>query len=149
MTSRRMITHIWESWQFKSMYIMHKKPDTHDTYASMIDDTWQPFTLTQQSQIDPTTPEKKSLLSQSPTRLSDSQVLLQFLSSNSHWSSRWKSIIYWRTSYINLLGSYIQHVISTFNTCSWRATMTQFLTDIDGGYNLRDLGLPHYSPQLS
>jgi hypothetical protein len=34
--TRPAITHIWESWQFESMYILHEKLDTHNTYASCI-----------------------------------------------------------------------------------------------------------------
>jgi hypothetical protein len=49
------------------------------------------------------------------------------------------------TNYIGLLGTYLQHVISTFNTCSWGPTH-QSLSDMDGGYNLGGAGFPHHSP---
>jgi hypothetical protein len=40
--------------------------------------------------------------------------------------------------------SYIQHVISTFNTFS-RGSIYLSLSDIDEGYNLGSLGFPHHS----
>jgi hypothetical protein len=49
------------------------------------------------------------------------------------------------TGYISLLGPYLQYVISTFNTCSWGPTHWS-LTDIDGGYNLGDVGFPYHTP---
>jgi hypothetical protein len=49
------------------------------------------------------------------------------------------------TSYIDLLGSYLQHVISTFKTCSQGSTHRS-LTDMDEGYNLGGVGFPHYYP---
>jgi hypothetical protein len=62
---------------------------------------------------------EKELLSQSTACwLTDPRVPTQFLSPNRHWSSRLKTIIYWRTCYIGLFDPYLQHVISTFNTCS-------------------------------
>jgi hypothetical protein len=94
-TMRQMITHIWESrrWQ-----------DVHGNLSC-----WR------NSHTNPTAP--KGLPSQSPIRLNDLWVLSQFLSSNSHWSSRLKSIIGWQTYYIDLLDPYLQYVISIFNTC--------------------------------
>jgi hypothetical protein len=49
------------------------------------------------------------------------------------------------TSYIGLLGPYLQHVISIFNTCS-RGPTHRSLIDTDGGYNLGGIGLPHVTP---
>jgi hypothetical protein len=76
--------------------------------------------------------QEKSLPTQSTTQLSDPQVPPQFLSPNIYWSSVFKSIICWWTCYIGLLGPYLQHVISTFNTCSKGATTARSLTDTDG-----------------
>jgi hypothetical protein len=49
---------------------------------------------------------------------------------------------------LGLLGSYKQHVISTFNTCSWGATHRS-LIDTGRGYNLGGAKLPHHTPRLS
>jgi hypothetical protein len=42
---------------------------------------------------------------------------------------------------LGLPGPYLQHVINTFNTCSWGLTH-RFLIDIDRGYNLGGAGFP-------
>jgi hypothetical protein len=52
-----------------------------------------------------------------------------------------KSSICWRWL-LGLPGSYHQHAIGTFNTCS-RGPTHRSLTDTGGGYNLRGVGLPH------
>jgi hypothetical protein len=45
---------------------------------------------------------------------------------------------------LDLLVSYHQHVIGTFNTCSW-GTTHRSLTDTGGGYNLGGVGLPYHT----
>jgi hypothetical protein len=77
-------------------------------------------------------------------QLIDLRVPTQFLSPNSHWSSRFKPSICWWTCYIGLLGTYLLYLISTFNTCSWVPT-PQSLTDTDEGYNLGGLDFPKHS----
>jgi hypothetical protein len=72
----------------------------------------------------------------------------QFLSQHNHWSNALKPSICWWTSYIDLLGPYLQHAISIFNTCS-RGPTHQSLTDTGGGYNLEGVGFPHHSPRPS
>jgi hypothetical protein len=52
------------------------------------------------------------------------------------------------TSYISLLGSYVQHVISTFNTCSLGPTHRS-LTNTGGRYNLWGSDFPHHTPRPS
>jgi hypothetical protein len=52
------------------------------------------------------------------------------------------------TSYVSLLGPYLQHVISTFNTCS-RGSTHRSLTNTCGSYNFGGDGLPHHTPQPS
>jgi hypothetical protein len=52
------------------------------------------------------------------------------------------------TFYVSLLGIYLRHVISTFNTCS-RGPTHRFLTDTGGGYNLKGADLPHHTPHSS
>jgi hypothetical protein len=47
---------------------------------------------------------------------------------------------------LGLLGSFHQHTISTFNTCSWGPTHRS-LTDTGGGYNLGGASLPHHTPR--
>jgi hypothetical protein len=49
---------------------------------------------------------------------------------------------------LGLPGSYHQHVIGTFNTCSRRLTHRS-LTDIGGGYNLGGAGFPHTTSRPS
>jgi hypothetical protein len=50
--------------------------------------------------------------------------------------------------YVGLLGPYLQHVISTFNTCS-RGPTHRYLTDTGGAYNLGGVGLPNHTPRPS
>jgi hypothetical protein len=62
---------------------------------------------------------------------------------HSHWKQRGKVKHLLTIGYISLLGSYLQYVISTFNTCSW-VPSPQLLTDTDGGYNLGGDSFPHH-----
>jgi hypothetical protein len=48
------------------------------------------------------------------------------------------------TQLLGLLGSYLQHVTSTFNTCS-RVPIHRSLIDTDGRYNLKGANFPHHS----
>jgi hypothetical protein len=57
-------------------------------------------------------------------RLSGMRDPPQFLFQHNHWSSALRSSICWWTYYISLLGSYHQHVIITFNICSWGANLS-------------------------
>jgi hypothetical protein len=52
------------------------------------------------------------------------------------------------TGYIGLLGTYYQHVISTFNTCS-RGPTHRSLTNTASGYNLGGADFPQHSPRSS
>jgi hypothetical protein len=52
------------------------------------------------------------------------------------------------SGYIGLLGPYLQHVISMFNTCS-RVPTHQSLIDTDGSCNLGGVGFPQQSPSPS
>jgi hypothetical protein len=74
--------------------------------------------------------------------------LAPFLSSTSQWSRRGNANHPLRTRYIGLLGPQFQHVISTFNTCSWELTHRS-LTNTGGGYNLGGVGFSHHSPRPS
>jgi hypothetical protein len=71
---------------------------------------------------------------------------LNFSLKYNHWSSALKSNIYWQTYCISLLGTYYQHVISTFNTCL-RGSTHRSLIDTGRGYNLQGGGLPHHTPR--
>jgi hypothetical protein len=51
-------------------------------------------------------------------------------------------------SYIGLFGSYIQNVISMFNTCSQGLTHHS-LINTDGGYNLGGTDFPHHTTRPS
>jgi hypothetical protein len=118
------------------------------SYASCgIPRTWQSFALSSTELSRATALEKKGTCGiTSPARwLTDLRVATQFLSPLSHWSSEGKAKYLVTTSYIYLLGLYLQHVISTPNTCSWGSTH-QSLTDTYEGYNLGGVIFPHHSP---
>jgi hypothetical protein len=93
-------------------------------------------------------PKKKCFLFHLSARLSGPLDPPLFLSQHNHWSSALKSSICWWIGYIGLLDPYLQHVISTFNTCSWGPTHLS-LTDIDGGYNVGGVGFSHHTPYPS
>jgi hypothetical protein len=71
----------------------------------------------------------------------------QFLSQHSH-CSRGLSQAFVDGRLQGLLGSYHQHAISKFNTCS-RGSTHWSLTNTNGGYNLGGADLPHHTPQPS
>jgi hypothetical protein len=91
-----------------------------------------------------TTPEKKCSQLYLSARLSGLRDSPQFLSQHNLGSSALKPNICWRIGYIGLLGTYHQHVISTFNTCS-RGSTHRCLTDTGRGYSLGGADLPHHS----
>jgi hypothetical protein len=109
---------------------------------------WQPFTLTQQSWTDSLLPRKSAPDSTFQPGWVAHGTLLSLSPKHNHWISVLKINIYWWTCYIDLLGPYHQHLISTFNTCSQGPTHW-FLTDTGGGYNLKGAGLPHHTLQPS
>jgi hypothetical protein len=156
--TRQAVAHIRESWWFESMYTLQGKPNIHDTYAFYTSPrtlpvgnprTWQPFTLTQWSWTDPTAPDKNGFR-HNPQHADwlIRRFTTQFLSQHNPWSSRLKPSIYWWACYINLLGPYHQHVISTFNTCSQVPTYRS-LIDTGEGYNIGGVGFPHHTPRSS
>jgi hypothetical protein len=143
--------------RFELMYTPQGKPDQHvlriprsirvwDFYHTYLaQSTYSNFSRShQQSWTDPLPPEKGLPSQSTARRLTDSWDHTQFLSHNSHWSSGEKSIFCWQYV-LGLHGSYHQHAISTFNTCSWGPTHRS-LTDTNGGYNLGGAGLPQHSP---
>jgi hypothetical protein len=66
----------------------------------------------------------------------------QFLSQANQWSSRLKPSF----KLLGLLGSYHQHAIGTFNTCSQGPTHRS-LTDTDGSYSLRGADFSYTTPR--
>jgi hypothetical protein len=89
---------------------------------------------------------QEGLLTQSTARqLTDPWVRTQLLSHNNQWSIWQKSSFCWRSA-TTLAGPIYQHAIGTFNTCS-RGPTHQYLTDIDGGYNLGNASFPHHTPR--
>jgi hypothetical protein len=146
--TRQAMTHIRESWWFKSMYILQEKSDTHDTYALMTSRMWQPFMLTQQSWTDALLHRKRAPILIHITSTDWSTGPHHFLSPNNHWSRTLKPSICWGTRCIGLLDSYQQHAISMFNTFSWGPTH-QYLTDTDGGSHIGGVVFPHHSPRPS
>jgi hypothetical protein len=137
----------------KTWYTWHACFSRQSTYATRTllagcPRMWQPFTLTQQSWTDSLLSRKSAPNSNSQPNWVASGTRFSFSPKHNHWSSALKPNIYWRTSYIGLLGSYHQHVISTFNTYS-RGPTHWSITNIDGRYNLGDVGLPHHTPRSS
>jgi hypothetical protein len=92
-----------------------------------------------------TAPEKKCSRLYLSARLSGPWDPPQFLSQHNHWSSAFKLRICWWTNYISLLGPYLQHVISMFNTFSWGPTHRP-LTDTGRGYNLEGANVLNHCP---
>jgi hypothetical protein len=105
------------------------------------------FMSRQQRWSDPTTPEKKFSRLHLSARLSGPWDPPQFLSLNSHWSSRLNQASV-DSMLLGLLGPYHQHAIGTFNTCS-RGPTHRSLTNTGEGYNLRGAGFSHHTPQPS
>jgi hypothetical protein len=103
MAHEQAVTHIWESRRFESMYTLQGKirPTHHvcflhqSTYiwhtlpAGGIH-TWQSFMSHRQGWTDTTASEKKCSRLHLLVRLSDPRDPPQFLSQDSHWSSRLK-----------------------------------------------------------
>jgi hypothetical protein len=122
----------------------------HHSYASYRQSTYvATFHRSSTASDRVTAPKKKDLLTTSPgRRLTYLQVPIQFLSPSEPLKYWRKPNIRWQTSYINLLGPYQQHVISTFNTYS-RGPTHRSLTNTDESYNLEGAGLPHHTPYPS
>jgi hypothetical protein len=140
------VHHAGKIWSTR--HICFPRQSTYATRMLPMGDlrTWQPFTLTQQSWTDALLPRKRAPDSTSQPGWVVCGTHLSFSHKHNHWSSVLKSNICWWICYISLLGPYHQHVISTFNTCSWGPTHRS-LTDTGGGYNLGGVGLPHRTPR--
>jgi hypothetical protein len=146
-TTSQVVTHIRESRWFESMYTLQGKPDTHDTYTSRAS-PHMPLVRFLRG-----VPVRGNLLrscQQHWTKLllPRKRAPVPIHSTPADWSSRGKAKHLLSTSYIGLLGTYHQYVISTFNTCSWGPTHRS-LTDIGRGYNLTGVGFLHHTPQPS
>jgi hypothetical protein len=90
-------------------------------------------------------PREEGLPTQFTTRRpSDPRVHTQLLSHNSQWGSGEKQASI-DNQLLGLPGPYHRLVIDTFNTCS-RGPTLRSLTDIGGGYSLKDVGFPHTTP---
>jgi hypothetical protein len=117
----------------------------HHTYAFCGQSPYVATIHTDPTELDRFATPEKNCSQLHLTQLSGPRDPPQFLYEHNHWSSALKPNICWWTGYIDLLGSYHQHVISTFNTCSHRPTHRS-LTDTGGGYNLRGADFPHHTP---
>jgi hypothetical protein len=158
---KQAVTHIWESWQFESMYTLQGKtqPTRHvcflrqSTYAQRMlpacsPCTWQSFTSHQQSWAVPlllrkwapdiihSTPAEQ-LRGSYPVSL-PSQPMKQWWQSQASIDSR----------LLGLLSPYHQHAIGMFNTYS-RGPTHRSLTDAAGGYNFGGADLPHTTSRPS
>jgi hypothetical protein len=129
------------------------KPDQHDTYASHTSPrmpgvrflrvvpirgnlSWVIIKVGQSH-----CSQEKGLPTQSTThQLTNPWVRTQFLSQANQWSSG-ESHTSINSRLLGLPGPYHQHVISTFNICSWGPTEWS-LIDTGGVYNLGGAGLP-------
>jgi hypothetical protein len=126
---------IGETWYTR--YVCFSYQSTYATHTLPADGprTWQPFTLTQQSWTYSLLLRKSASDSTTQPGWVVRRIRLSFSPKHNHWSSALKPNIYWWTCYISLLDLYHQHVISTFNTCSW-GSIHRSLTNTGGGYNL-------------
>jgi hypothetical protein len=131
------------------MYILQGKLDTHNMYTSYEQSPYVAIFHANPIELDGCTAlKKKCSWLRLSTRLSSPWDPPQFLSQHNHCSSALKPTICWRPDSIDLLSPYLQHVISTFNTCSWEPTHHS-LTDIGGCYNLGGASFPHHSTCLN
>jgi hypothetical protein len=110
-----LVGETWYTWHIR---FLHRSTYATRTLPVSSPYTWQPFKLTQQSWTDSLLPRKNALNSTSQPGWVAHGTRLSF-SPNTTIDIVLKSNICWWTCYIGLLGPYHQHVISTFNTCSW------------------------------
>jgi hypothetical protein len=145
MTTGQVVTHTWESRRFESMYILQEKPNTHDTCTLTTSCTQEAFALTQKSWIESLLPRKRDPVvihntpvdwSAGPHPVSLPQIVIQAVEKVKH-------LLMNRLH--QLLSSYLQHVISAFNTCSQGLTH-QSLINTYGGYHLGGVDFWHHSP---
>jgi hypothetical protein len=114
---KQAVTHIQESWRFKSMYTLQGKPDQHATHIPLSIRVWfQTIRISHGQRIatfyvvinrvdQGNCSQEKGLPTQSTAwQLTDPRVHTQFLSQDNHWSSGDKA---------NLL--YIQHLLAGAN----------------------------------
>jgi hypothetical protein len=151
---KQAVTHIRDSRRFESMYTLQGKPDQHDMYTSHTSPRTPGVRFLRAIPVRGNLPwaadrvgrsqcsREKGLPTQSPARwLTDPRVRIQFLSRANQWNSG-ESQTSINNRLLGLPGSYHQHAIGTFNTCSWGPT-ERSLIDTGGGYNLGGAGLPH------
>jgi hypothetical protein len=135
-----VVTLIWESQWFISMYTLQGKPDQHATYFQCSMRIW-PSTIRisrglhivtfHEFTSQPGWVVRRTHLRFSPNTTTEAVCLSQ-----AHVDGR----------LLGLLCSYHQHVISMFNTCL-RGPTHRSLTNTSGGYNLGGAGFPHTTPQ--
>jgi hypothetical protein len=141
-----VVTHIRESRRFEYIYNLHRKPGQHAIRIphSGLRMTTFHVAINRVGQILCSREISSPNATPSPAKWFADLAL--FLSSTSQWS-RWGKINYpLTTGNIGLLGTYLQHAISTFNTCS-QVTTHRSLTDTSGNYNLQGAGFSHHSPR--
>jgi hypothetical protein len=151
-----MVTHIWESRWFESMYILLGKtwPTWHmlSTLDPCIahDHTYLMWSVySNLSQVI----NKVGRMYCSQKSAPDSTSQPGWVARGTHLSFSPNTTIKVRLSQtpvddrlLDLLGPYHQHAIGTFKTCS-RGPTHRSLTDIGGHYNLEGAGSPHHTPQ--
>jgi hypothetical protein len=145
-----MVTHLRESRQFESIYTLQGEPDTHDMYAPVPIHVWHmyascgqsPYMITFHAVINNIGQSHYSKKRSESTayRLINPWIHTQFLFYNNHWSSGSKAKHLLTTDYIDLLGPYLHHIISTFNTSS-RGPTYRSLMDTDRCYNFEGVGV--------
>jgi hypothetical protein len=152
-------THIWESWQFKSMYTLQGKtrPTRHMLF------TFGPRMTLDHTYLTWSTYHNLSWITNRFGRIPlhlrniDSWLHPQhadwsicgsppsFSPPHRQWNSSLKPRFYrWQAT--SLTGPIYQYAIDTFNTCSWKPTHWS-LTDIGGGYNLGGADFSHITSQ--
>jgi hypothetical protein len=134
------------------MYTLQEKSDTHDTYASYASPHMSSYVATFHEVINRVEQIhcswERGLPTTSPACwLTDPWVPTQFLFPQplKPWGKSQASV---DDKLHRFTRPILQHVISTFNTCS-RIPTSRSLTDTDGGYNLGGAGFQHHSPYPS
>jgi hypothetical protein len=149
--TRQEVIHIRESQWFKSMYTIHGKPDTYDTYTFCTSPRMPlvcflravpvhgNLLLVVNNVRQSHSSQEKGTPDYIPNTPTDRSTGRHPISPPSQPLKQWRKLsICWWIGYIDLLSPYHQHVINTFNTCS-RGPTHQSLIDIDGGTTLEVL----------
>jgi hypothetical protein len=146
-----MVTHIWESWQFESMYTLQGKtqPPRHVRFSHQFTyarhtlpvggpHMWQHFMSHRQSWVGPLLLRKRTpdiIHSVSADRSTGPYLASLPSQPMKQWGQIQASI---SDRLLGLLDPYHQHTIGTFNSCS-RVPTPRSLIDIGGSYHIKNI----------